>query len=273
MGDFADRYGSWAAIFGASEGIGASFARQIAAEGVNVVVVARRRDPLEALAQELQSEWGVQARTLSLDLTQPDFLHVVAEVTGDLDVGLIVWNAGATGLSAGAAQEADEFLASAFSSHIALVQLNCIGPVAACYHFAPDLMQRGRGGIVLVSSMAGMAGSALTVTYSAAKAFEQVLAEGLWAELQPHGIDVLALLPGATLTPALQRADVHVDPNYPAMPSDDVAAEGLTHLADGPVWVPGDGNRAGIDYLRSLDRRDAVETMSAAARALWGRTN
>jgi short-subunit dehydrogenase len=268
---FADRYGSWAAIFGASEGIGASFARQIAAKGVNVVLVARRRDPLEALAREIQSDCEAQVRTLSLDLTQHDFLDAVADVTRDLDVGLIVWNAGATGLSAGAAHEADEFLTSSFSSHVALVQLNCIGPVAACYHFAPAMKQRGSGGIVLVSSMAGMAGSALTVTYSAAKAFEQILAEGLWSELQPHGVDVLGLVAGATLTPALQRADVHVDPNYPAMTSDDVAGEGLEHLADGPVWVPGDGNRAGFDYVRSLDRRDAVTTMSAAARALWGR--
>jgi short-subunit dehydrogenase len=273
MAGFADRYGAWAAIFGASEGIGASFARQIAAKGVNVVLVARRRDPLDALARQIQSECGVQARTLSLDLTQHDFLDAVADVTGDVDVGLIVWNAGATGSSAGAAQEADEFLVSAFSSHIALVHLNCIGPVAACYHFAPSMKERGSGGIVLVSSMAGMAGSALTVTYSAAKAFEQVLAEGLWSELQPHGVDVLALVAGATLTPALQRADVHVDPNYPAMAADEVAEEGLTHIADGPVWVPGDGNRAGFDYVRSLDRRDAATTMSAAARALWGRAD
>jgi short-subunit dehydrogenase len=273
MAGFADRYGPWAAIFGASEGIGASFARQIAANGVNVVLVARRRDPLEALARQIQSDYEVQARTLSLDLTQHDFLDAVAEATRDLDVGLIVWNAGATGSSAGAAHEADEFLASAFNSHVALVHLNCIGPVVACYHFAPNMKRRGSGGIVLVSSMAGMAGSALTVTYSAAKAFEQVLAEGLWSELRPHGVDALALVAGATLTPALQRANVHVDPNYPAMPSDNVASEGLEHLADGPVWVPGDENRTGFDYIRSLDRRDAVTTMSAAARALWGRDN
>jgi short-subunit dehydrogenase len=273
MVGFAERYGPWAVIFGASEGIGASFARQIAAEQVNVVLIARRRDPLEALAGEIQTDYGVQARLLSLDLTQRDFLDAVADTTRDLDVGLIVWNAGATGLSAGAAQEADEFVTSPFTSHIALVHLNCIGPVSAIYHFAPHMKQRGSGGILLVSSMAGMAGSALTVTYSAAKAFEQVLAEGLWSELQPHGVDVLALVAGATLTPALQRADVHVDPNYPPMPSDDVANEGLTHLANGPVWVPGEANRTGFDYVRSLERREAVATMSAAARALWGRAN
>jgi short-subunit dehydrogenase len=269
---FAQRYGPWAVIFGASEGIGASFARQIAAKGVNVLLVARRLGPLESLAREIQSDDGVEARTLSLDLTQHGFLDAVSDQTRDLDVGLIVWNAGATGSSAGAAQEADDFLSSALGSHVALVHLNCIGPVASSYHFAPLMKERGNGGIVIVSSMAGMAGSALTVTYSAAKAFEQVLAEGLWSELQPHGVDVLALVAGATLTPALQRADVHIDPNFPPMASDDVAAEGLTHLADGPVWVPGDANRAGFDYVRSLDRRGAVVTMSAAAKALWGRT-
>jgi short-subunit dehydrogenase len=273
MAGFADRYGPWAAIFGASEGIGASFARQVAAKRVNVVLVARRQDPLEALASEIRSDWGVQAHTLRVDLTQPDFLDAVADVTRDLDVGLIVWNAGATGSSPGAAHEANEFLASAFSSHIALVHLNCTGPVAACYHFAPRMKQRGSGGIALVGSMAGMAGSALTVTYSAAKAFEQVFAEGLWSELQPHGVDVLALVAGATLTPAMQRANLVVDPNYPAMASDDVASEGLAHLGDGPVWVPGDANQAGFDYVHSLNRRDATTTMSGAARALWGRAN
>jgi short-subunit dehydrogenase len=195
----------------------------------------------------------------------------VTATTRDLDVGLVIWNAGATGSGAGAAHEADEFLESRFSSQLALVHLNCVGPVAACYQFAPHMRQRRSGALVLVGSMAGIAGSALTVTYSAAKAFEQVFAEGLWSELQTHDVDVLALVAGATLTPAMQRSGVVIDPNFPAMPSDEVAREGLDHLADGPVWVSGDANRIGFDYVRSLNRRDATATMSAAARALWGR--
>jgi short-subunit dehydrogenase len=271
MAGFADRYGPWAVIFGASEGIGASFARHIAAQQVNVVLVARRQDPLDTLAKEVRADCGVQARTLSVDLTQPDFVDAVVESTGDIDVGLVVWNAGATGSSAGAAHEAEEFLATPFSSHVALIHLNCTGPATACYHFALRMKRRGSGGIVLVGSMAGMAGSALTVTYSAAKAFEQVFAEGLWSELQPYGVDVLALVAGATLTPALQRAMVVVDPNYPPMTPDAVASEGFAHLGDGPVWVPGDSNRAGFKYVQSLNRRDAATTMTAATRALWGR--
>jgi short-subunit dehydrogenase len=270
---FAGRYGPWAVIFGASEGIGASLARQVAAERVNLVMAARRPEPLDALADEVRRDCGVQAHTISVDLTNHDFLGDVVEITDGLDVGLMIWNAGATGSAAGGGHEAEMFLGTQFSYHLALVKLNCIGPVSASYHFAPHMRERGRGGILLVGSMAGMAGAALTVTYSASKAFEQVFAEGLWSELQPDGIDVLAIVAGATLTPAMERSGVVVDPNYPAMTSDEVAREGLDHIADGPVWVPGETNRAGFEYVRSLTRRDATTTMSVASRALWGRTD
>jgi short-subunit dehydrogenase len=268
MGEFADRYGPWGVVFGASEGIGASFARRVAAQKVNVVLVARRLEPLRALADEIRTTSGVEARIVGVDLRSSDFLDDVRQVSVDLDIGLIVWNVGAT-VSADRAHEAGEFLGTPVESHLGLVRLNCIGPVAACREFAPRMVDRGRGGVVLVGSMAGTAGAALTVTYSASKAFEQVLAEGLWSELEPRGVDVLALVAGATSTPALERSGVMLDPSYPPMTADDVVSEGLAHLADGPVWVPGDTNRAGFEYLRSLTRREATETMSAGARGLW----
>jgi uncharacterized protein len=260
---FAERYGPWAVVFGGSEGIGASFARRIAAQDVNVVLAARRPEPLAALAQGLRTDEGVDVRTISVDLTSADFLDQVGEVTSGLDVGLVVWNAGAT-------HGATPFLAASARSHLGLVDLNCAGPIAACHRYVGPMVERERGGIVLVGSMAGVAGCALTVTYSAAKAFEQVFAEGLWSELRPHGIDVLAVLAGATKTPALLRSGVPNAEEFNVMASDEVAAEGLSHLADGPVWIPGDANRAGFEYLRSQTRRDAAATMSDATRALWG---
>ncbi len=137
------------------------------------------------------------------------------------------------------------------------------GPVALVDHFAPAMRDRGRGGIVLVASLACVAGSATLAIYSAVKAFQHNFAEGLWAELRAQGVDVCCTPLGMTYTPALQRMGVEYDPQT-QMLSEDVAREIVENIGNGPVHVVGENNRAVASQVWTIDRRTLVEMMSAA---------
>lgn len=261
---FVDRYGPWALVLGGSEGIGASFAEQIAAMGIDLVLMARREGPLVETAARVREATGREVRTATVDLTADDMADRIAAATDGLDVGLVVYNAGAT-------HGIPPFLSGTADDRLSLVRLNCIGPVRVAHHFGTRLVERGRGGMIFLTSMSSVAGAARVVTYSATKAFDLVLAEGLWAELRPHGVDVLALVAGATRTPAMESSGAMIGTDeFPGMDPDDVAREGLEHLGEGPTWVAGEANRATFDALRSLPRRDVVTAMSDATRSLYG---
>ncbi len=255
---FARRYGPWAVVAGASDGTGAAFAAELARRGLHVVLVARRRHLLEELAGQLEVQTGV----VELDLSTDDAVDELAAATADLDVGLVVYNAGAeTTPRPMVDQSLDELTA--------LVRRNCTTVVGVCHHYGPPMLQRGSGGVVLVSSFAGWAGAATVATYAATKAFDTVLAEGLWAEWSPQGVDVLGLVLTATDTPALRRTLDELGGDLGALASPhDVAVAGLDHLGDGPTWSYGVADPTGPSPLGPLPRRDAVELLTAGARAM-----
>jgi short-subunit dehydrogenase len=258
--DFPARYGPWALVLGASNGIGAAFARQIADRGVNVVLVSRTARPLEAAASEIASATGVETRALPVDLTADDMLEQLAAGTADLDVGLVVYNAGA--------DRVDYFLRRPQADADFIVRLNCVGPTKVAYHFGRRLTERGWGGLILVSSLAALSGCAGTAVYSASKAFDQLLAESLWFEWAPFGVDVLCLLAGVTDTPSFRNAGA--DPQeHGGMDAGDVAREGLENLANGPTWVAGDGNRAMFETVCTVPRADMVTAVSSMVRDMW----
>jgi len=260
---FRERYGPWALVAGASDGIGECFARRIAAEGVNVLLLARREPLLAALAGELRAKHGVEARTVVADLTAADLDARVAAATRDLDVGLLVYNAGAVH---GGASFHDQPVGHA----LGLVALNCTGPVLLAHRLGARMRARRRGGIVLMGSMICFAGSAYVATYSATKAFDHVLAEGLWHELAPHGVDVLGAIAGATRTPAM-LASSESFAGYPgAMEPDDVARGALDFLGQGPVWIAGAANRATAKGLSPVPRIPVINGMSEATAAIYG---
>lgn len=255
--DFAERYGPWAVIAGGSEGVGESFARQLAGQGINLVLLARREGPLDFLASSIRRDHDVQVLTLPVDLTYPDLVDRVRAITDDLDVGLLIYNAGSTigyNRFPDWSSEELEFM----------LRLNCHAPVNLAHHFSRSMCERGRGGIIFLSSLAAFTGSAWMSIYPATKAFDQILAEGLWHDLKPNGVDVLCLTLGATKTPS--HGDMDFDAWAPgvAMECDDVAREGLEHLGSGPVWVAGEQNRAGLPQGYLDGRAQAVENMSQA---------
>ncbi|MEZ4215202.1 MAG: SDR family NAD(P)-dependent oxidoreductase [Myxococcota bacterium] len=257
MNDFQKRYGPWAVVAGASDGTGAAFAEQLAARGVNVVLVARRRALLEDLAARLPTE----ARVVVLDLATPDAGAVLAAATEDLDVGLVVYNAGADPHSL-------PFLEQPLTDLRSLVARNCATVVDTCHHFGKRLVARGRGGVVLVSSAAAWVGAGYIAAYGATKSFDLILAEALWAEWRPHGVDVLALVLGATDTPSLRAMLAKRGGTFPDIAkAEDVVREGLDHLADGPTWSIGMPDPRGPSPLATLPRRQASELLTEHASA------
>jgi short-subunit dehydrogenase len=224
----ARRYGPWALVTGASDGIGEAFARQLAAQGLHLVLVARRETVLAALAHELQAAHGVACRVIALDLSDPDAVQTMADATQDIDVGLLVASAG-FGTSG-------PLLQSTLAVETGMVDLNCTALLASVWFFARRFAGRGRGGIVLMSSLLAFHGVPRAANYAATKAYVQTLAEGLRVELAPHGVDVIASAPGPIRTGFARRADLRMNG---AMPPAVVARVTLAALGHRTTVRPG----------------------------------
>jgi short-subunit dehydrogenase len=262
----ASRHGPWALVLGASDGIGAEFARQVAAAGISVVLVARRAAVLDELAAAIGDAHGVQTRVVPLDLATPGAAATLLAATADLEIGLLVSNAGAD-------DHGCDFLDAPLDEWFALNQRNCVLITELCHSYGTAMRARGRGGMLLVTARSGFAGAARVTIYSATKGYVRNLAEGLWAELTPYGVDVLALVVGATNTPALQKVLAASGVSGPELAEPaDVARIGLEHLTDGPVCVPGEllpgAPSPGPDTAG--ERRTLVTTASNGIRLFFG---
>lgn len=257
--DFRGRYGPVALVTGASSGIGDAFARLLAARGLDLLLVARRTERLQQLAQELADRHGIQVQVCAADLAEPAAVEQVFAAAQDLDVGLLVSNAG-FGLK-GAHQD------NAPTRMSEMLQVNCAAPAQLCHRFIPGLIARGRGGIVLTSSVEGLMGMPFSAAYSATKGFVNNLGEALWGELSPQGIDVLTLCPSSTDTEAHDLQGIDKSTLEGMMSPEAVALEALEHLRDGPTWIAGEHNRAMFDAMLNMPRREALHNMADAMRA------
>ncbi|ORW08147.1 SDR family NAD(P)-dependent oxidoreductase [Mycolicibacter longobardus] len=268
--NFQEKYGPWALVAGASDGVGAAFAHALARRGLNVVLVARRQSVLEEVAEGIGGGTGVQTRVLAVDLSATTAWRDIAEATQDLDIGFLVYCAGADPTFA-------PFLDTPIEVAELLVQRNCVTPMQLCHHFAVPMVERGRGGIVVFGSGAGLVGGANMVAYGPSKAFDMVFAEALWSELSPKGIDVVGLILGKTDTPALrqleyERGQISSLDQAPAESGsvDAVVAEAFEHLGDGPTVFVGDQMRNAVTMLSQVSRNDAVRLMAMASAAAMG---
>ncbi|HOX44149.1 MAG TPA: SDR family NAD(P)-dependent oxidoreductase [Myxococcota bacterium] len=250
---FAERYGPWALVAGAGEGLGAAWARALAARGVRLVLVDRRPELLAPLVAEL----GPTAEGRVCDLGLAHELDRLLALARERAVGLLVVNA--------AASPVGSFLERPPAELEEVVAVNCRAPVLLCHAFGREMAGRGRGGLVLTGSLAGLAGNARLALYAASKAYALVLAEGLGRELRPAGVDVLCCLPGATDTPGFraQQGEAGRRGGVRPMAPEAVVAEALDALGHGSLCVPGRLNRAAAFALqRLLPRRLAAALMS-----------
>lgn len=188
MSAWAERYGPWALVTGASDGIGREVAREAARRGANVALVARRQPLLEALAREITTSTAQSVRIIAADLAREDGISAALEGTADLDIGLFAACAGFG--TSGPFLDADE------ATEVAMIQVNCRAVMAMTLAMARRLRARRRGGIVLMGSLVGFQGVPHAAHYAATKAYVQSLAEGLRLELAPEGVHVLSSAPG-----------------------------------------------------------------------------
>ena len=264
MDSFAKRYGPWALIAGASEGIGEAFARELARRGLNLALVARRREPLEETARAITADTGAQVRCLQLDLALEDAAATLAIELADLDVGLVVYNA--------ALAPAGRFLQVPLADQLAAIDVNVRGPLGVAHRFGARMAARGAGGIILLSSLTAFQGSPFVATYGGTKAFLLTLAEGLWYELAPSGVDVLAVCAGATRTPRYLKSAVGRAPGE--LEAEQVAREALSSLGRGPLMIPGRFNRLASQLMRRLlPRRATIRIMGGQTRHLASRSD
>ncbi len=247
---FKERYGPWALVTGASSGIGEEFARQLAAMGFNLILVARRKQRLEDLARQLETGSKIQVRIIVADLSQPDFMPIILSATQSIDVGLLVNNAG-FGIGG-------NFLDHELKKELALLDVNCRAPLILTHEFGRRMIERKRGGIIFVSSVSGYIATPFEASYAASKVYELFLAESLGHELKRDGVDVLALCPGSTDTEFHVIAGSRAVAAMPVKPVVDLA---LKKLGKKPAAIPGWHNRLLVYLLKFTPRR--VQTFLA----------
>jgi len=245
-------------------GLGAEYARQIAARGLNLVLVAWPADGLRELAEDLERRYGIETRCVVLDLADRRGTESLAEATENLEIGLVVYNA--------AASRVGPFLGQDLAGKLRSVDVNCAGPLILAHAFSAPMVQRGRGGIILMSSLSAFHGTALVATYAASKAFNLILGESLWEELRGVGIDVLAVCPGATRTPGWEqsRARIRGFLTAPVMEPTPVVSEALEALGSRPLVITGRANRLfGFLLNRLISRRGAVAFLARSMRRIY----
>ncbi len=246
----AARYGPWAVVAGGSEGVGAESALQRTWAGLNLVLIARKPAALEETAATCRG-LGVEVRTLAMDLVEASSITRIVEATADLEVGLLIYNAGANTCS-------EEFLNGDLADFARVIDLNVGTMMALVSHFGRPMRDRPRGGLLLVGSMAGYLGSVRQTVYGGVKAFGRIFAESLWLELREYDVDVLELVLGVTRTPAMERVGLNFGaPGLRVSEPADVAREGLAQLSNGPVHVAG-GNGDDVVRRNHPDRAKVV---------------
>ncbi|MFO7567595.1 MAG: SDR family NAD(P)-dependent oxidoreductase [Enhygromyxa sp.] len=260
MPEFVDHYGPWALIAGASEGIGEAFAQALARRGMKLILLARREDKLRATAAAIARGHGVEVETLACDLGDPELATRVRAAVGAREVGLLIYNA--------AYSRVGGFFEQSLEDKLRALDVNCRGPLILSHVLGEAMLARGRGGIVLMGSLAGEQGSPRLATYAASKAFDRVLAESLWGELRGRGVDVLACVAGATRTPGFEA--VASTAKGPVMEPAAVVEAALAQLGREPSMIPGLGNRLGALVLKRLPNRLRIRVMDIATRGSGG---
>lgn len=270
--EFADRYGRWAVVAGASAGLGAAFADEAAARGLDVVLVARRQDALDETAAGIRARHGVEATTVVADLADADAPARIFDATDELEVGLFIYNAAASAQGPFVEVELEPLLTN--------IAVNVTAPTILTHTYARRMADRGRGGVVLVSSMAALQGTKVFAAYAAAKSYELILGEGLWDELRDRGVDAVGFVVGATATPTFMESrglsatdDAHmatkqgpdIDPRTPEA----VARALYDVLGTGPRAYshPDDERHAAVGATRS--RTDVVTAMGKITSQFW----
>lgn len=249
------RYGGWALVCGSAEGMGAAYAERLAREGFDLVLLDLNAPAIAALAKRLQAEYGVATRTLACDLGQPKSVTAALDKLADIEIGLLVFNAamGAVG----------PWAEVSLATKMLAVNVNVIAVLLVTDRLSRPMLERGRGGIILTSSMSALQGAPGQAVYAATKSFDLILAESLWGELKAHGVDVLALIPGMVRTPNFKRSGADSGENLllAAVEPQVAVNEALSALGKEPRTVPGRGWKLAAAASSLVPRKTMIETV------------
>ena len=265
---FKNKYGSWALIAGGSQGIGEAFAVELAKKGLNLVLIARRAELLKELASRINTSYKVEVMCIALDLSRDDIISKIKAEIGNLEIGVLVYNAAIIPIG--------DYFNSDLEEQLKVININCRGPTYLIDYFGRKMKERNSGAIILISSMAGLQGTPINVHYAATKAYNIVLAEGLWFELKEFGVDVIASITGATATPNY----IATNPDKPGFfvpkplnPSQ-VAKESLANLGKKPYVVPGFVNKMASFFIKHfMSRKQAIKLIGKNTIKMYGKYN
>jgi uncharacterized protein len=260
---FTAKYGPWALVIGAGEGIGAEFCRQLASRGLRLVLVALEQDALKTLSYQLTDEHGIETRLVVGDIGHDSTMAELLATTKDLEVGLVVYNAGLAirGL----------WLETDLEEHLRVVDVNIRGMLKVLHSYGALMVSRRRGGVILLSSMSGLQGSPVLATYAATKAFILNMGESLWDEWRSAEVSVTVVVPGPTDTPGYRASEPTPSRLRPApMDVQPVVFRALESLGVQLAVVPGTGNKiASVIFGRLLPRKWASAFMGRTMRTMY----
>ena len=257
MSDFSKRYGPWALVAGGAQGIGEAYSRHAAAKGLNVVVLDISQDALETFVPAIEKEYGVECLGVQVDLARTDLLDVVTKAVADREIGLLIYNAGLADV--GPFYKEDTGL----EYEQMKIAINVTGPLVLSYHFAKPMLARKAGGIILMSSGAGLQGSPYYAHYSATKAYDIVLAEALYGEFKPYDVDVLACVAGMTLSTAA-KGYAHLDTST-FQTTTELVDEAMAALGKQCTLIAGEFNRENREKTKHMPQEQLIEIMSRHA--------
>jgi len=257
--DLKEKYGSWALITGASSGIGEEFAKRFAALGLNLILVARRKEKLEILSQELNTKYNINIITAPVDLTSENFLEDLKKYTAEIEIGILVNNAGIGSNG--------EFIHASPEKEAEMVKLNCLAPTILTHYFVKQMVERRKGAIIFLGSVVGFQPTPFMATYSATKAFNSFLGDTLWYELKKYNIDVLSLNPGGTATEFQRIANSGTGPVPRTV--EQVVTTALKALGKKPSVVDGLYNKILAISSRFGSRKFVVTTAGFITKVLY----
>jgi len=262
--DLKQKYGHLALVAGASEGLGAAFSSYLASHKIDLVLIARRKEKLDNLAQSLKKNYQVNVTCIYCDLADANALQIIKESVNGMEIGLMVYNAALSYIG--------PFEKNSMAHHHQMARVNMMVPLNLLQFFGAPMLDKGKGAFIIMASMAGFQGSGFLAAYAATKAFNRVLAESLWYEWKSRGVDIMACSAGATATPNFIRSNPE-KPGFftPRVQSpNEVVKACFRQLGKKPSFIPGWGNMlASFIMQKVLPRKMAIKIMGDNTRKMY----
>ena len=262
--NFKEKYGSTALIAGASEGIGFSFGEALAKAGMNIIMVARRKEPLEKAALEIEKKFSVKTFPVVCDLTEENALQNIQNAIGNTEINVLIYNAALSPIG--------PFLNLSEEEIEKVVSVNMLAPIKFVHSFGRQMMEKRKGAIVLMTSLAGTRGTGFLAMYSATKAFNQMFAEALWYEWKKKGVDMIACIAGATTTPGYIKSKPKSAGfvKTPLQEPNQVVEECLKKLGKTPSFISGGQNKMAAFFMNKiLSRKMSINIMGDSIRKIY----